>query len=90
MMMQPNEMLKQMIGFNKSAYENAFKNMDMLQEQMEKVIHLCIDQMASTPESRNAAREWTSMHKKGFDDFKKLMDDQYRKIGMFFQEKRKS
>jgi hypothetical protein len=45
-MMQPKDMLKQMIDFNKAAYENAFKNMNMLQEQMEKVINTYIDQTA--------------------------------------------
>ena len=87
-MMQSNEMLKQMIDFNKAAYENAFKNINMLQEQMEKAIHLCIDQTAGMSEVRKtAAKDWVSMYKKGFDDVKKLMDDNYRKMGMFFREK---
>jgi hypothetical protein len=37
--------------------------------------------------SRKAAKECASMYKKGCDDYRKLLDDNYRKIGMFFQEK---
>lgn len=85
--MQPKDMLKQMIDFNKSAYENAFKNVNILQEQMEKMIDAYIDQAVGIPEpTKKAAKEWASMYKKGFDDFKKLMDDNYRKLGAFFEE----
>jgi hypothetical protein len=88
-MMQPKDMLKQMIDFNKSAYENAFKNMNMLQEQMEKVITLYIDQSSGmSEEGKKAAKEWTSMYKKGYDDFKKLVDDNFKKMESFFQEKK--
>ena len=88
-MMQPKEMLKQMIDFNKAAYENAFKNMNLLQEQMEKVINIYIDQAVGvSDEGKKAAREWASMYKKGYDDFKKLVDDNFKKMESFFQEKK--
>lgn len=88
-MMQPKDMLKQMIDFNKSAYENAFKNMNMLQEQMEKVINLYIDQASGmSEEGKNAAKEWASMYKKGYDDYKKLVDDNFKKLEAFFQDKK--
>jgi hypothetical protein len=87
--MQPKDMLKQMIDFNKAAYENAFKNMNMLQEQMEKVINLYIDQTSGmSEESKKAAKDWASMYKKGYDDFKKLVDDNFKKMEAFFQEKK--
>lgn len=87
-MIQPKEMLKQMIDFNKASYENAFKNMNMLQEQMEKVINTFIDQSAGmSDEGKKAAKEWTSMYKKGFEDFRKLVDENFKKIEHFFQEK---
>ena len=84
-MMQPNEMLKQMIDFNKSAYENAFKNMNMLQEQMEKVINTYIDQAPGmSDEGKKAAKDWAAMYKKGYEDFKKLVDDNFKKMEAFF------
>jgi len=87
-MMQPKNMMKQMIEFNKSAYENAFKNMNMLQEQMEKMLNQYIDQAVGIPEEgRKAAKEWAKMYKKGFDDFRKLMEDNYKRVDTSFQEK---
>lgn len=86
-MLVPKDMLKQMIDFNKSAYENAFNNVNILQEQMEKMIDAYIDQAAIPEPNKKAAKEWASMYKKGFDDFKKLMDDNYRKLEEFFEEK---
>ena len=88
-MMQPKDMLKQMIDFNKSAYENAFKNMNMIQEQMENVINLYIDQASGiSEEGKKAAKEWATMYRKGCDDFKKLVDDNFKKLDAFFQEKK--
>lgn len=88
-MMQPKDMLKQMIDFNKAAYENAFKNMNMLQEQMEKVINTYIDQTAGmSDEGKKAVKDWASMYKKGYDDFKKLVDDNFKKMDSFFQDKK--
>jgi len=81
-------MLKQMIDFNKSAYENAFKNMNMLQEQMEKVINLYIDQASGmSEEGKKAAKEWASMYRKGFEDYRKLVDENFKKLEAFFQVK---
>jgi hypothetical protein len=86
--MQPKDILKQMIEFNKSAYENASKNLNMIQEQMEKMLNQCIDQAVGIPEEgRKAAKEWAKVYKKGFDDFKKLMEDNYKRLGELFQEK---
>ena len=86
--MQPKDMLRQMIDFNKSAYENAFKNMNMLQEQMEKVVNLYIDQASGmSEEGKKAAKEWASMYRKGFEDYRKLVDENFKKLEAFFQEK---
>ena len=64
-MMQPHEMFKQLFDFNKSAYETALKNMNMYQEQMEKMINLYIDQAVGMPEqTKKAAKECASMYKK--------------------------
>jgi len=87
-MIQPHEMFKQLFDFNKSAYETSLKNVNMLKEQMEKMTNLYIDQAVGMPEqTKKAAKECVSMYKKGCDDFQNLIGDNYRKIGMFFEEK---
>jgi len=88
-MMQPKSILKQIIEFNKAAYENAFKNMNILQEQTEKVINLCIDQaIGASDESKRAARECVLMYRKGYEYFKKLADDNFRKMEALYQDKK--
>ena len=62
--------------------------MNMLQEQMEKVINLYIDQASGmSEEGKKAAKEWASMYRKGFEDYRKLVDENFKKLEAFFQEK---
>ena len=86
--MYHKEMLMQMIEFNKAAYENAFKNITMLREQMETVMNLYIDQaIGVSDDGKKAAKEWGTMYKKGCDDFKKLVDDNLKKMESFSEQK---
>ena len=87
--MMHNEMFKQMLDFNKKAYESGLKNLSMYQEQMEKMMNLYIDQSVMPEQSKKAAKELASMYKKGFDDFKALVDSYYANLGRFIQEKNK-
>ena len=86
--MQPKEMIRQIFEFNKTAYANAFTNLNILQEQMEKVMNLYIDQaVGMSDESKKAAREWVSMYGRGLQDYRKLADDNIRKMEAFFRIK---
>jgi len=87
MVMQPKQMLKQMIDLNKSAFDNAFNTMTMLQGQMESVISTFVDQSTGmTEEGKKAAREWAAIYKKGFEDYKRVVDDNFKKVDSFFQQ----
>ncbi len=86
--MQPKDVLKQMIQFNKSTFDNAFKNLGLLQQQMEQTMNLYIDQAGGlSDEGKKAAKDWTAMYKKGFDDYKKLIDENFSKLDAFFEGK---
>ena len=87
MMTQQKHMLKQMIDFNKAAFDNAFNTMAMLQGQMESIINTFVDQSTGmTEEGKKAAKEWATIYKKGFEDFKRSVDDNYKKVDSFFQQ----
>ncbi len=74
-----------MIDFNKAAYTNAFKNMNTLQEQAEKVINQYIDQaVGMSDESKTAAKEWIVMYRKGCEDFQKLVSENLKKVEVLF------
>jgi len=87
MITQPKQMLKQMIDFNKAAFDNAFNTMAMLQGQMESVINTFVDQSTgTTEEGKKAAKEWAAIYKKGFEDFKRSVYDNFKKVDSFFQQ----
>jgi hypothetical protein len=87
MITQPKQMLKQMVDFNKAAFDNALNNMAMLQGQMESIINTFVNQSTGmTEEGKKAAKEWASIYKKGFEDFKRSVDDNFKKVDSFFQQ----
>jgi hypothetical protein len=87
MITQPKQMLKQMVDFNKAAFDNALNNMAMLQGQMESIINTFVNQSTGmTEEGKKAAKEWASIYKKGFADFKRSVDDNFKKVDSFFQQ----
>ena len=83
----PQRMLaKQILESNKSAFDGAFNAMVMLQEQAEKMTNSFLDQATWMPEEgRKAFREWIDACKKGRDNYKKVMDDGYKKAQDFLK-----
>jgi hypothetical protein len=79
--MDQKQIAKQMIEFNKTAFDNSFAVMSSLQDQMEKHI---LNFMEKSPwiheEGKKAINTWITGYKKGRDDFKAATDDGYRKV----------
>jgi hypothetical protein len=83
-MTQPKELLRQMVSFNKAAFENSFNTMLMLQEQMERMSRAYLDQATGIPaETKNAVNEWMQIYKKGLTDFKAMIDENFKKVEAF-------
>jgi polyhydroxyalkanoate synthesis regulator phasin len=83
--MDQKVMLKQMVEFNKSTFDNSFKAMVMLQEQTEKMVNTMLGQATWLPEEgKKALKDWVKSYKKGRDDFKKLVDESFKKVEDFF------
>ena len=90
-MMDAKKMGKQMIDFYKSTFDNSFSAMMMLQEQMERMASLYSGQMGNVPdEVKKGVTEWTKSYKKNCEDFKKVVDDNFKKLESLFQEAEKS
>jgi hypothetical protein len=49
-MFEPNQMLKQMLDFNKTAFDNIFKAMLTIGEQNEKMVNTFLTQATWIPE----------------------------------------
>lgn len=83
--MDPKQVTKQMIEFNKTAFDNSFNAMAALQEQTERMINMFIDQSPWLPEDgRKVIRDWSKAFRKGREDFKKSVDDSYKKVETLF------
>ncbi len=84
-MMDQKAIFKQMVDFNKAAFDNTFSAMATVQDQTEKMAKTVLEQAAWLPEEgKKAINEWVQAHKKGREDYKKLVDDNFKKVEDFF------
>lgn len=85
--MDPKQIAKQMIVFNKTAFDNNFRAMQALQEQTERLVNKFWEKSPIFPEEgKKAISDWMSAYKKGCDDFKTAVDDNFKKVEDFFKE----
>jgi hypothetical protein len=81
----PKDMAKQVIQFYKTTFDNSFGTLVMLQDQAEKLLKTFVEQTPGmNDDGRKVLDQWTSVYKKGRDDFKKAMDEGYAKVEDFF------
>ena len=77
--------IKQIVQLNKSAFDQGYNAMDRLREQNEKMTNSFLDQAAWLPEEgKKAVNEWMQLYKKGCDDFKKTVDQNYKNVENLF------
>jgi hypothetical protein len=89
--MEPMKLAKQMIDFNKATFDNSFNTMVLLQEQTEKMVNTFLDQATWLPEEgKKILNEWVAAYKKGREEFKKVVNDGYKKVDAYFAEATKS
>ena len=83
--MDPKQIAKQMIKLNKTAFDNTFDAMTVLQEQTEKMMSMYLEQAPLLPaEGKKAINDWLKVYKKGRGDFKAAVDENYKKVEKFF------
>jgi hypothetical protein len=82
--MENKELVKQMVELHKTSFDNSFNMLVTLQEQMEKMMSSFVDQAPWLPaEGKKAITNLVNTYKKGREDFKKLVDDGYKKVDDF-------
>ena len=83
--MDQKQMAKQMLQFNKTAFDNTFNAMTMVYDQNEKMVGTFLQQASWLPEDgRKAISDWMESYKKGGENFKNLVDENYQKVEDFF------
>jgi hypothetical protein len=85
--MDPNKLMKQMVDFNKATFDNTFNAITMLQDQMERMSSMFLEQTPALPEEgKKAVKEWLKAYKTGREEFKKAVDEGYKKLEGFLGE----
>jgi len=85
--MDQKQIAKQMMEFNKTAFDNNLSAMKALHEQTEKVVNKFWEKSPMFPEEgKKAISEWMKAYKKGCDDFKNIVDENFKKVDDFFKE----
>jgi len=88
--MEQNQIFRQMMEFNKKAFDNSFSVMSELQDQTEKLVLNFLDKAEWIPEEgKKAMQDWIANNKKSRNDFKAAADDSYRKVAEFFEQSEK-
>jgi len=82
--MDQKAIFKQMVDFNKGAFSNAFNAMVMVQDQNETLANTMLNQASWMPEEgKKAVKEWVETFKKGREEYKKTVDEAFKKVEDF-------
>lgn len=77
---------RQILEFNKSAFDNSFNAILLLQEQSEKMMDAFIDQAPWVPgEGKKAFKEIAETFKKNCRDYKTAVDESFARLDTFFE-----
>jgi polyhydroxyalkanoate synthesis regulator phasin len=88
--MEQKQIVRQMMEFNKKAFDNSFSAMSELQDQTEKLMMNFLDKAEWVPEEgKKVMQDWIANYKKSRNDFKAAADDGYRKVAEFFEQAEK-
>lgn len=83
--MESAKIAKQMIDFQKTMFDNTFNAMVLVQEQTERMANTLLEQATWLPaEGRSAINGWVDAFKKGREEFKKGVDENFKRVEDFF------
>ncbi len=79
--METTNIAKQMIGFQKTAFDNNYSTMVFFQNKTEDMMNDILKQMPwVTKEAEKPMQNVSEIIKKSREDFKKFVDDSYTKL----------
>jgi hypothetical protein len=82
--MENKKIAKQMIDYNKAAFESGYDTIYMLQEQTTKALDNMLQQAPWLPaQTKSFINEWVGIYKKVTNDFKEAVDQNYSKMEEF-------
>jgi hypothetical protein len=79
--MHSTMMIKQIMDFNKKAFDDSFNTVVAVQEHAEKMVHDFWEKSTFFPEERKRAfGDWVSTYKSGLDEFKANADSRFKLV----------
>ena len=79
--MDQKQIVKQVMQFNKNAFDSSFSTMTMVYEQNTKMFETFLTQAPGIPaEGQKAIKDMMSAYNTACNDYKKMVDDNYAKV----------
>ncbi len=83
--MDQKQSVKEMMDFNKRAFDNAFNTLSSLQDETESLMERFMEKSTwITPEGKKIFNQMVDSYRKGRSDLKTLTDENYRKTSEYF------
>jgi hypothetical protein len=80
------KIFKQMIVFNKTAFDNAFSVISSLQAQTERMLNIYLEKATGFPEEgKKAMNDWIEVYNKGSRDFQNAVHESFKKVDTYFE-----
>lgn len=85
--MEHKQILQQIVGYNKAAFDTVFNSLAMLQDQVERATKMLVEQSTWLPnEGKKVVEEWVSAYKQGRDNFKGSVDESFQKVENYLSQ----
>jgi len=83
--MEATRTAKQMIDYQKAAFDNTFNAVVMFQDQTEKMADKLLNEITWFPaEGKKAIEDWAKAYKLGRENLKKSVDENFKRADDFF------
>lgn len=85
--MNSNQPLKQVLDFNKKAFDNAFNVMKTVGDQSEKMLATYMDHASWIPdEGKKIIHDWVNVQQKGWENLIKAADENFTTAMEYFEK----
>lgn len=86
--MDVKKIARQMISLHKTMFDNNFQTMKSFYDQTERMVNkLCENSPVIQEEGKKAVSDWMKTFEKGYAEFKRLADENFKKVEAYFEEK---
>jgi len=83
--MDQKQSVKQMMDFNKRAFDNVFNTLSSIQDETESLMTRFMEKSNwITPEGKKIFSQVTDSYRKGRNDFKTMADENYHRASEYF------